>query len=274
MRARSTPSMVGSDDRGLLLGDGVFETVRLYGGRPVFLERHLARMEVGARTLGIPIPEKLRSRVGEAMRGWDGEDAALRITLTRGPGAGLAPPPDPRPELIVSVRGWSEDPGVLQRGLSARLHGRVDEQALVVGVKAIGYTERIQALRMARLAGADEALIRNSRGRVVEGSASNVLAVAGGDTLLAPGPEEGALAGITRELLLEIAEDLGLRSDPRGLEPSELEEVSELLLSSSLRGVVPVTEIEGRAVGTGRPGPIFRALRQGLGERVGRLLRE
>ncbi len=270
MRSRSIPDLVPADDRGLLLGDGLFETVRLRRGRPFRLDRHLLRLESSARLLGIPVPGELGQRVSQALLGWEGVDGALRITLTRGAGAGVAPPTDPRPRLIVTVQETESDPEHARRGLSARVLGRLDEKALVTALKVTAYPERIQAIRLARSHGADEALLRNSRDRLVEGAASNLYAVTREGVLLAPGPEEGALAGITRELLLELAAELRLSVEERGVEVEEVAGLTEIFLSSSIRGVVAVTELDGHPVGSGSPGPVLLKLQRGLEERVAR----
>ena len=259
---------VPADDRGLLLGDGLFDTLRLYRGRPFRLEQHLDRLQRGAAVVGIDVPADLRLRVDTAIRSWSGGDGALRITLTRGSGSGLAPPGDGRSRLLVSIRGLSGDGGQsASKGIHALLRGRVDECALVSGLKTIGYLERIQALRLAMAQGADEALLRNSRDRVVEASASNVAAVLGSG-LVAPGPPDGALGGITRSIVLGEAEAMGMLIEERGLEPDELGEVSEILLTSSVREIVPVVRVEGLAVGSGKPGPLLEEMRDRLRRRV------
>ncbi len=260
---------VPSDDRGLLLGDGLFETVRLFSGIPFRLESHLARLEKSAALVGIPIPAGLRAKVAAGVRSARGRNAALRITLTRGSGPGLAPPRRPRSRLVITVRGVGGSSRARKTGLSALLRGRVDERSLVATLKAIGYLERIQALRLARAEGADEALLCNSEGRVVEGSSSNFFALRGG-TLLAPGPDQGALPGITRGVLLEVAERLGLPVEERAPKPEDLAEASEVVLSSALRGIVPVVQIEGRRVGDGVPGPVFLAFLAGYRDVVRR----
>lgn len=255
---------VPSDDRGLLLGDGLFETIRLYGGRPFRLPRHLERLTTGAASVGIPVPHDLADRAAGALAAWGDRDGILRLTLTRGSGWGLAPPEPPRSRLLVAVRPLVRAPTGRPRpapgeALTARVLGRVDERSLVAGLKTIGYLERVQALRLARRSGADEALLRNSLDRIVEGSASNLVAAIG-RTVVSPGPADGALAGITRAVVLEEASRLGWSVEERGLEAAELGALAELLLTSSVREVVPVVEIDGRPVGDGTPGPIGREL--------------
>ncbi|MEX1258913.1 MAG: aminotransferase class IV [Gemmatimonadota bacterium] len=267
------PEVVPADDRGLLLGDGLFETVRIYRGHPFRLESHLRRLDASAAALGFPMPDSLRERVAAGIAAFDGPDGALRITLTRGAGVGLAPPPEPRSRLFISVRAIGPEVAGAAAGVRARLFGRLDEHALTSGHKAIGYLERIQALRLAKGLGADEALLRNARGLIVEGSASNLFAVRG-TTFVAPGLEAGALPGITRGVLLEVARGAGLTVEERGIHPEELVELSEILLSSSLREVVPVIEVEGARVGEGRPGPTFtllsRMFREVVRKEIGR----
>ncbi len=256
---RSAPS---SEDRGFLLGDGLFETIRLYGGRPFRLEAHLARLERSAELVGIPFPTQLEARVAEAIGEWGGGEGALRITLTRGEGAGLVPAEGGEPTLVIRAREWSPEPRWYETGIGAACAGRVDERALTAGLKMTGYLERIQALRMAEKAGCEEALIRNTRGLVVEGSASNVFALVTG-VVIAPGPPDGALPGITREVVLELLGKRGIQVEERGIAPEELAAAEEVILTSSLRELVPVVQIEGGKVGGGRPGPLFRELLEG-----------
>lgn len=267
----SRSSTVPSEDRGFLLGDGLFETVRIWKGRPFRLDRHVARLERGAELVGIPIPGDLRSKIAKEITAVRDQDAALRITLTRGSGAGLAPPGRPRSRLVVAVRPLVQNRSQAQRGLRTVFRGRVDERSLVATLKALGYLERIQAFRLARGAGADDALLRNSEGRVIEGSSSNLFALRG-DTLLAPGPKQGALPGITRSVILEVAERLGLEVEERAPRREDLVRATEVMLSSTLRGIVPVVDVERRKIGTGTPGSVFRDLAAGYEETVRREL--
>lgn len=257
------PPRVPADDRGFLLGDGLFETVRLYRGRPFRLDAHLDRLRAGAARLGIPVPGDLEERLDRALADLGEGEGALRITLSRGPGPGLGPPASPVPTLAVQIRPWAPDPGWYREGITARVVGRVAEGALTAGLKALGYLENVQALREARETGADEALLTDSRGRVVEGAASNLVALAEG-RVLAPGPESGALPGITRGIVLELLRAEGREVEERAVSRTELSEAEEVLLTSSLREVVPVVRVDGRRVGAGRPGGLFRGVSEGL----------
>ncbi len=256
---RSVPEALSSRDRGFLLGDALFETVRVYGGRTHLLPEHLERLRRGARTVGIPIPEELPDTVDQAVREWEGNDGALRITLSRGMGSGLLPDPASPPTLVVQLHSWAPDPEWYTRGLTAVLAGRVDEEALTAGLKKVGYLEHIQALREARERGADEAILRNTRGLLAEGSASNLFVVTGG-RVAAPGRSSGALAGVTRGVLLGLLREEGVPVREEGVSLEEAAVADEIFLSSSLRELVPVVRLEGGVVGSGRPGPLFRHL--------------
>ncbi len=268
------PAHVAADDRGFLLGDGLFETVRLYRGRPFRLEDHLRRMQGAAETVGLDLPADLDTRVrtflGDAS---DGGDAALRITVSRGRGGDLAGSegvalPTLALRLMPAPRPTTED----VRPLAAVLEGWLHEKAVTSAVKHVGYLERVTALRRARRRGADEALLRNSEGRVVEGTSSNVAAVTAAGVLVTPGPGQGALAGITRAVLLEVAAGAApeMAVEERGLEPREIPGLRELFLTSSIREMVPVVRVEDSPVGDGVAGPLFRRLRAGFREVVRR----
>ena len=261
------PTAIPADDRAFLLGDGLFETVRLYRGRPFRLEAHLERLEEGAERLGIPVPGDLRGRVERALEEWDDREGALRITLSRGTGAGFAPAPGRDPLAAVQIREWRPDPRWWTEGFRAHLTGRVHTGALTAGIKGIGYLERIQALRDARTRGGDEAVLLNERGLAMGGSASNLLVVEG-QWVAAPGPEAGALPGVTRGVVLEVLDGAGYRIREEGVEPDAFSRASEVLLTSSLREVVPVVRVGKDVVGSGAPGPVLMIALQGLRERV------
>lgn len=260
----TVPSSGPPADRGLLYGDALFETVRLYGGRPFRLDAHLRRLAEGARRLGIPTPAELEERVGEVLAEWGRDDGALRILLSRGPGAGLLPPERPAPSLSVWAAhlppAASEAPAA---GLRALLRGHLNERALTAGLKSTGYLERVQALREARAAGVDEALLRNAAGRVVEGTTSNLFWATGGE-LRTPSERDGALPGVTRAVVLEAAVELGIPVRHVAPLPDELTACREVFLTSSLRELAPVVEIEGVAIGDGRPGDLFRLVERGF----------
>ena len=258
-----SPTSIDADDRGFLLGDGLFETIRIYEGTPFRLESHLDRLRAGAAALGIEVVEDLESRIRSFIE--EGPpDAALRITLSRGSGGDLSGEGAGPATLALRVRAVQDS----ELELTAVQEGWLHESSLSAGLKGLGYLERVLALRKARARGADEALVRNARAEIVEGSTSNLIAVLPRGELVAPGRRDGALPGITRAIVLKEAWRLGYRIEERGLRPGELAGIRELILTSSIRELAPVVEVEGRRVGMGRPGPVYQALRQAFREVV------
>lgn len=264
---------ISSTDRGFLLGDALFETVRLYQGRPFLLPEHFKRLRMAAKEVGIPFPAGVLAQVERAMGEWEGKDGALRITLSRGSGSGLLPEEPGPPTLSIGIAAWGPDPRWYEEGLSARLAGRIDERALTAGLKATGYLERIQALRIARQGGADEAILRNTKGLLTEGTASNLFVYSAG-RVIAPGKPSGALEGITRERILDLLEREGVPVQKRGVPQEEAGAAEEIFLSSSLRELVPVVRLEGGPVGAGVPGPLFKLLLEGYQMEVRSALEE
>jgi branched-chain amino acid aminotransferase len=254
LRQESEP-VVGATDHGLTVGDGVFETCEVTVGRAFALTRHLRRLESNARALGlVPAPEdEIRSAVEAVLAGFDASVGRLRITLTGGPGPMGSGRGDAGPTLIV-VAG----PG---QGASTARAVRVpwvrNERSSVAGLKTTSYAENVVALAHAVSAGADEALLANTRDELCEGTGSNVFVELDGE-LLTPGLESGCLAGISRALILEWAAQDGL--PVREVAPAELpyrvlDEISAgrggLAITSSTRHVAPVVSLDGVELAVG-----------------------
>lgn len=253
---------VSAFDRGLTLADGVFETMRVSHGAVFRLDRHLGRLGGALAALEIgPVPH-VRGVVLAAVRDTAARDAAVRVTVTRGPGAGVAPPARPAPPtVVVAVQPMPDFPArVYADGLTAHVaSGRRNARAMTAGLKTLAYTDAVAAMIEARRAGADEALFLDTDGHCSEASASNLFAVAGG-ALVTPPLGCGALPGITRAAVLELAEALGIRAAERVVGLEELLAADEALLTSSLRGLAPLVRVDGRPIGRGVPGPVTRAL--------------
>ena len=250
-------------DRGFLLGDGLFETMRAERGRVPFLDRHLDRLEAGAATLGIPLPQPRTTlaaaclEVLHANRLGD-RDAALRITLSRGPGPrGLAPPPEPAPTLLIGAAAVADTAPA--RAVISRI--RRNEHSPLSRIKSLNYLDAVLALREASERGADEALLCNTAGRLACASAANLFLIRDG-ALLTPGLDEGVLPGITRGLILELASEVGLIAEETAIAPSALERVEEAFLTNSLIGIRPLVAINGHRVGRGGIGPLTNRLRE------------
>jgi branched-chain amino acid aminotransferase len=249
--------ILAADDRGFTLGDGLFETMRAYGGRVFRLRAHLERLRSSAARLGIPVPPDLEDAVRATLAASGLDSAAVRLTLTRGPGGdGLALPEPARPTVVITVRPYAPAERWYVDGARAVFsRGRLNEHALTAGMKRLGYLDQVTAQAEARAAGADEALFLDTAGHLAEGAASNLFLVAGG-TLWTPPLSCGVLPGITRSVVIELAEAAGIPVREEPLAPGALRDASEAFLTSSLREVVPIVAIGGDPVGNGRPGPL------------------
>lgn len=261
------PPVLSPRDRGVTLGFGVFETVRLYGGVPFRLDRHLSRLRDGAEALEIPLPPALERWIRESVQRVGELDARLRITLTGGreDGAGGAD----APALVVDVSPWAPDPGWYEEGITAgEISAPQATSRLTAGAKTTSRADTVLAMKEAREAGFHEGLWRDEEGNWVEGTASNLFVVRDG-VVRTPPLRSGCLAGVTREAVLEVAEAGGVRVEgDRLLEPAVFEGADEAFISSSLRELLPVVAVNGAAVGSGEPGVVWRRLWEGYRELV------
>ena len=254
-------------DHGLLYGDGLFEGIRVYGGRVFRLDAHLARFAAGARALALELPggiERVREIVLETVRDHGEAEAYVRLVCTRGEGAlGVDPTSCRDPRLFCLVdRIALFDAEVLARGLDLVTSSwrRPPPDVLDPRVKSLNYLNNVLAKQEARMRGADEALLLNLAGRVAEAAVANVFVARGGE-LATPPATEGALEGITRMTILELAGALGIPAHEEPLGRFDLFAADEVFLTGSGAGVVPVRSLDGRAIGAGRPGALFAKLR-------------
>jgi branched-chain amino acid aminotransferase len=253
---------VSARDRGFTLADGVFETMRARGGTVFRLARHLARLERALTVLEIPVPSQLHEWVVRAAHASGGEDSSLRLTVTRGAGpAGVAPPSEPRPTVIVSAGPMPVFPAsTYTAGLSAHVaSGRRNEYAMTAGLKTLAYVDAVAGLLEARRAGADEALFLDTEGHCSEATGSNLFIWTGAE-LVTPPLSCGVLPGITREAVLELARAEGLSAAERAFELDELLSADEAFLTSSLRGVAPLVRVGAHPIGEAVPGHWTRQL--------------
>jgi branched-chain amino acid aminotransferase len=251
---------VSARDRGFTLADGVFETMRARQGTIFRLERHLARLECALTVLEIPAVPALREWLVLAVRTAGAADVTIRLTVTRGGGpAGVAPPARPQPTVIISAGPMpSFPPPIYTGGLSAHIaSGRRNEYAMTAGLKTLAYVDAVAGLLEARRAGADEALFLDTQGHCSEGTASNLFAWTGA-TLVTPPLSCGALPGITREAVLELAQSDGVSVAERALGLDELLAADEAFLTSSLRGIAPLVRVGVHAIGRATPGEVTR----------------
>lgn len=251
-------------DRGLMLADGLFETMRVSNGVVFRPGAHLGRLHAAARRLGLPLPPNLPQLVEDIARAAAAEgmrEAGLRLTVTRGTAApGLRIPESPVPSVIVVVAERASASGNTGSGLAARIvGGRRNEYAMSAGMKTLSYTDSVLALAEARAAGADEALMLDTAGHVSEASASNIFLLLDG-VLHTPPLSCAALPGITRAVVLELADLLGVIADERPLVTEDLFAAEEAFLTSSLRGIVSLRAVDGNTIGDGGVGKITQRI--------------
>lgn len=253
-------------DHGLWYGDGLFETIRVYGGQVPLAALHLERLREGSRVIGLELPwtagqlqEALEATVTVNALG----DGYLRLTVTRGPGEGWNPNSCPKPTLLVAAFDRVPyDSAAYQQGLRAVFSSyKRNPHSPLVRVKSLNYLENILAKQEARERGAQEALLLNLEGRVSEGSMSNIFIVTAGK-IITPPKTEGLLPGVARHLVLRLASASGRQAAETPLTRDQLAAADEAFLTSSLLEVMPLTSLEGHPIGTGKPGPLTKQLHQ------------
>jgi len=250
-------------DYGFLYGFGLFETMRAYRGKVFHFDSHLNRLSHAAEILGVPIKTpNLKKAVMDILRINKLGNARIRITISPGEGAMV---PDPstckKPTVLIMAQGYHPYPeAVYQKGFRAIISStHRNSQSPLSRLKSISYLESIFARQEARAAGVDEALFLNDKGLLAEASMSNIFVITHG-TLRTHPEGSGILPGITRETILELASQLGIDATEQDIKPEELSQAEEAFLTSSLMEVMPLTEVEGKPVGSGRPEAITKRL--------------
>ncbi|MCC6209159.1 MAG: branched-chain-amino-acid transaminase [Gammaproteobacteria bacterium] len=252
-------------DHGLLYGDGVFEGVRYYRRTAFRLEEHLERLALSARAIALALPytmEQLADAVRETIAASTAEDGYLRVVITRGGGAmGLDPRGCARPTVfIIALQLQLADAAKRRDGLRAIIAAtrRLPPDGLDPRIKSLNYLNHVLARIEASHAGADEAILLNAAGRVAEGTADNVFVVRKG-RILTPPAVEGALEGVTRGVVFELAHAAGIEAVEAPLAPYDLYTAEECFLTGTAMELAPVAEIDGRRM-TVCPGPVYRRL--------------
>ncbi len=259
---------VSALDRGLLLGDGLFETMRAVGGRVRNWERHWKRLRNGADVIGLALPgsaDDIYAAVEQTLRANGLHAAAVRLTVTRGSsaGRGLLPSTDGRPTLVVRATPFVPYPAHLyangMRVIVSRTVRR-NERSPLSRIKSLNYLDNVLARREAEAAGADEALLLNTQGRVACATTANIFIMANG-RVVTPPEAAGPLPGTMRALVCaELAPDIDVEVQCREFGEEDVRAADEVFLTNTLMGVMPVRAIGAQTVGGCVPGPLTRAL--------------
>lgn len=244
-------------DHGLLTGDGVFETLRVYRGVPFAWTRHDARLRRSADGLGLSVPDgaMLRDAAAAVIEANGIAEGRLRVTLTGGPSPLGSERGTAGPTVLLAAtefRPWPPTVAV------ATVPWARNERSAVAGIKTISYAENVRALAHAAEHGAGEAMFANTKGELCEATGSNVF-VAHGGQLRTPPASSGCLLGVTRDLLLELAPSVGIKIEEFDLPLASLSGANEAFLTSSTREVHPIATLDGRALPSA-PGPLTETL--------------
>jgi branched-chain amino acid aminotransferase len=244
---------IGVLDHGLVVGDGVFETVKIEGGSPFALTRHLDRIVRSAQGLGLGVPDvgAIREGVAATMEGQDLPFGRIRITVTSGPGP-LGSPRGNHGLTTVVITEPSERPPSVSSIITVRWPR--NERGALSGLKTTSYAENAKMVEAALAAGASEAVMPNTAGLLCEGTGSNIMYVVG-EQLITPTLDSGCLAGVTRALVLEWCSD-ELDVIEKDAPIDVLQDADEVILVGTTRDVQGIEKVDDREVAA--PGPVTR----------------
>jgi branched-chain amino acid aminotransferase len=267
-------------DHGFVYGEGIYETLRTYNRVPFLYDRHVRRLRASARHIALDVPfsdDDLLGWIQDTMAA-AGElrEAYIRVLLTRGVGElTYDVRATPTPSLVIIVRPLDEPPPkVVSDGITISLISRLRNHPGSVNpiIKSNNLLNNALAMQDANRRGGEEALMCNYRGELSECSQSNLFLVRGG-AALTPSSEAGLLEGVTRAFLFEVGNDVGVEVRAETLYPADLDKADEVFITSTTRELSPVTRIDDRVVGTGKPGPVTLKLLDGYRRRAHQMTR-
>ncbi len=243
-------ALVPVNDRGFMYGDGLFETIRIVNGRPFRMAQHLERLTRGAAFLKIQppfTPAQMEQFAGELIAQNQLTEAVLRVTLTRGPGGrGYTPGPAGQPTTVMTLHPTPPLEPPVEWSLitsSFRIPAADPLAPFKTSSRIVNVMARVEAAEK----GADEALLLNTKGEVAEAASGNLFWIDDDQIGTVP-TDQGVLPGITRALVLEICQGLGLRTSQRAIQPGELRHARGIFVTQSVFGIVPVVLLDGAPV--------------------------
>jgi D-alanine transaminase len=249
-------------DRGFLFGDGIYEVLRVYDGRPFLLREHMARLRRSLNEIQIKTDvDALEIRMHATLResGIDGGLVYIQVTRGAAPRTHKFPNPPVAPNELIYVDAIEADPYGAYRETGAKLLTVPDVRWRRCDIKPVNLLANCLAAQAATEAGCLEALLVTADGTITEGSHTSIFAVQGGRILATPlGPQ--ILPGITRGLVVKLAARAGIAIEERSAKLTELDAIDEMFLTGTTSEVLPVTQVDGRPIGNGRPGPVTAKL--------------
>lgn len=267
-------AVVSVFDHGFLYGDGIYETMRAYGGKLFLLKKHLARLKHSANTLSLKLPlpiDKIGEALNEALRVNKLQEAYVRLHVSRGPGEiGLDPALCVAPTMVIVTKPFHDYPAAFyEQGVSVAIvtTRRNHPLALPPSVKGTNFLNNILAKIEAIKARAYEGIMLNWEGYVAEGTISNICMVRKG-ILFTPHLDTGILEGVTRDLVLRLAKRKRIPVREVMLLPKQLLSADEVFITNTTMEIMPVTTIDRKKIGKGMPGPVTAALHQAYQKEV------
>jgi branched-chain amino acid aminotransferase len=279
---RREHALISVFDHGFLYGDGVYETLRSYGDRLFMREQHLARLFRSAEAIGLAVPipgKRWRDLLYESMSrndvGNERQDAYVRITVSRGTGdIGLDPALCPVPTVVVMAKPLTAPaPELYEKGVDLIIATtrRNLPDALSPRIKTTNFLNNILAKREAIAAGAFDSIFLNWTDHLTECTVSNLFFVTDGG-LRTPSVDCGLLDGLTRMVAIQLARELGIQVEEGRFTPDQLYRATECFLTNTSMEIMPVTAVDRRVIGDGKPGPLTRKLREAFVRARGRFL--
>jgi branched-chain amino acid aminotransferase len=263
-------------DHGFLYGEGIYETMRTYKGRPFLYDRHQRRLRRSAQLIELDIPftdDELAAQIRDtaAASSLEGHEAYIRVLVTRGVGELTYDiKATPTPSVVIIVKPLPEPAAEwYDNGVRVALVDIVRNHPQTVNpmIKSNNLLNQALAGQEAIRKGAFEGVMRNYRGELTECTTANLFIVRNGAALTPP-IDAGLLPGITREFLFEVGRDVGIDVREQVLRDEDLLEADEAFLTSTTREAVPIVNVDGTTIGSGKPGPVTRRLLQGFRERA------
>jgi branched-chain amino acid aminotransferase len=253
------PLGVERGERGLLLGDGLFETLLVLNRTPLWGNMHFLRLEASAQELGLAFDrDALDDAVTDILSGAPPTHLVLRVTLTRGSGLRGLAADGTNPSLLLTLDPY--EPAMMFTPVTlASTAIRRNPASVASRHKTLSYVDNIAAAREAAAYGAEDALMLNTRGKIACSTIANVFLLMG-QTLVTPARDQGILTGIMRQALVHAAPRLGLTVEERAVRPAELRKASAVFLTNSLRFIRPVLSLDGRPLAQGDFSPLVSAL--------------
>ncbi len=259
-------------DRGFLYGYGLFETIRILPKGPVFLEDHLNRLEDSAAKIGLKFPNRgvIKRMIFDTIEASKLYDGSLRVTVSAGAQREYEHEEGAGPNVVVTVKhGVPYSNKYYRDGFRAGfLKSRRNSLSPLVKLKTLNFLENILGRQEALQLDWDEGIFLNNEGYLCEGTVSNLFLVQN-EVLFTPDIECGLLPGITRKKVMDLASENYMRVEECQLKPRELLKADEAFLTNSLMGVMPLVRVDGREIGSTRPGPLTMNLIKAYNELAG-----